>query len=467
MVGRKRVKEIGIAVVLALSRINNALSSNTTLALCDELLVCLEIIGGVPIDFGGTEKDEFCDALLNIYSGNKGVTAMCNVALLLVEPYNFGPYDDNTSETTILAAPTCLQKATTIYPDASGPFTDYDLIVASIDGIYITTGKDTRTDADRVATFLLGYFIAITAVAAAEACELTIGSEACGVLRGAAAIPKAVLEITNTQINFQDGLINSSKILATFQNTNLILDQTCSMIAQTQSLEDTMNTRFNDVDEALQHANAKLDQANAKLDQANQKLDEILCPFGPGGATFNALRQGCDGVDQDCNAVVDECAEDKVPPSLTLQTPIPDKPFKSTDEACRFLQENVIVSDDCAVEFVTEIGLPSDLSCCDCEFQVTTADARCVNENTPGATANRIFIVKVDRAAPVIDCGFFVQQDPFHVSGGFNPCGDLPVPFPGVNDPLHIDKSSVGQGLFKVGLWYQIEVSAVMCSNHT
>jgi uncharacterized coiled-coil DUF342 family protein len=99
------------------------------------------------------------------------------------------------------------------------------------------------------------------------------------------------------------------------------------MIAQTQSLEELMETKFNEVDAKLDQANGKLDQANAKLDQANakldqanakldqvnakldkanQKLDELLCPFGPGGATFTALCQGYDGVDQDCNGVVDE-----------------------------------------------------------------------------------------------------------------------------------------------------------------
>jgi hypothetical protein len=126
------------------------------------------------------------------------------------------------------------------------------------------------------------------------------------------------------------------------ENTNIILDQTCNAITQTQSLEDTTNARFNDVDAKLDQANAKLEKANAKLDQANGKLDDLLCPFGPRGATFTSLRLGCDTVDQNCNGVVDECAEDKVPPSLTLRTPIPEKSFKSTDEARQSLQENIL-----------------------------------------------------------------------------------------------------------------------------
>jgi hypothetical protein len=81
MVGKKCVKEIGIAIVLAFSQINKALSSNITL--CNELLVCIEIITGAPVDLGGVEKDEFCDALFNIYSGHKTVTAICDVAMLI------------------------------------------------------------------------------------------------------------------------------------------------------------------------------------------------------------------------------------------------------------------------------------------------------------------------------------------------------------------------------------------------
>ena len=460
MVDTTHVKKIGIAVVVALSQIINALSSNSTR--CEELLDCLEIIAGVPIDFGGAgNKDEFCNALLFFYNGIEGVTAMCNVASLISEPFAFGIYDDNSTETSIFAAPTCLAKARAIFPDASGDFTGYDGAVASVVGTFILAGKDTYTDADAVGNFLIGYFAAKTAAAVASGCELTLGSEACGAARLATNVPLAALDIVFGQISFQDSLIDSSHIQATFTNVNAILDQTCSMIDQTQSLEDNMTTRFNAVD-------GKLEEAIAKLDQANAKLDELLCPFGTGGATFTALRQGCDAIDQDCNGVVDECAEDKVPPSLILQTPIPDKSFKSTDEARQFLQENIIASDDCAAEFQTEIQLQNGPDCCDCVFRVTTADVRCVNENAPGrATADKTFIVKVDSAAPVINCGFFVQQDPFHVLGGFDPCGGLPAPFPGVNDLLHIDKSSVGQGLFDVGLWYQIDVSAVLRRNHT
>ena len=156
------------------------------------------------------------------------------------------------------------------------------------------------------------------------------------------------------------------------------------------------------------------------------------------------------------NNVTDECMEDKVPPSILLMVLPPNIPFKSTNDTRAFLVENVIVSDDCAVNFV----LQSEPNCCNCQFNVTVANEHCINEDAPGmAIAMRFFIPKVDNTAPVITCGFFMQQDPFHISGGFDPCEGLPVPFPGENDPLHIDQACFPGHLIDMAFWYQIEVS--------
>lgn len=209
-------------------------------------------------------------------------------------------------------------------------------------------------------------------------------------------------------------------------------------------------------------AHRKLDKAIQKLDEANEKLDKLLCPFGNNGPDFTVLRQGCDSVDQNCNGVVDECAEDNVPPSIALNHHLPDIPFKSIEDAREYLINNVIVSDDCAVQFQTTVVLESDRNCCDCQFRVTAADETCAEDNQPGnAVTSKSFVLKVDSTAPVVTCGFFTQQDPFHVSGGFDPCDGLPVPYPGENDPLHIDQTCFGQDLLDVALWYQIEVSTL------
>ena len=333
------------------------------------------------------------------------MTAICDFALLPEVPCkDCDPSDVNVE--TILT--TCMPKATVVYADDSGESTGYDVAVASIERTFIQNGKRARTTDDAVGLLVivaLGF--ARTAVALSEACGcveegLTFGL--CIATKVTAATSLAALEIATDQISFHDGGIDSRKIAATLENTNNIFDQTCTITGM---------------------------------------LDELLCPWGHGGSIFTVLCQGCDATDQNCDGEVDECAEDKVPPSLTLQTTISDKLFKSTDEAFQFLQENLIICDDCAVEFVTRIESPSDPSCCNCEFKVTTTDMRCTIITPNMATATKSFILKVDRAGPVINCGFFTQQDPFHVSGEFDPCGDLPVPFPGKNDPLHFDKKTV------------------------
>jgi hypothetical protein len=345
------------------------------------------------------------------------------------------------------------------YADESGDNTLYDAAVASIVGRFIREGKSKRTDFDAVGDFNIGLFIAIAADKAATACDgdiaIAASFGACLVAKTGTAVLLGSLEILQIQIGFHDDGIDNVEILATFENTNLILKQTCSIIGQVDSFEMSVTKRFDQVDAALKGI-------KDGVDQANEKLDRLLCPFGPEpGALFTVLGQGCDATDQNCNNVTDECAEDKVPPSIALKVPPPAIPFKSTDDALAFLSENVIVSDDCAVKFLTSFALLSEPNCCDCQFQVTADDERCVNDNAPGmATASRSFLLKVDSAAPVITCGFFTQQDPFHVSGGFDPCGGLPVPFPGENDPLHIDQACFGQGLLDVALWYQIEVRA-------
>jgi hypothetical protein len=220
---------------------------------------------------------------------------------------------------------------------------------------------------------------------------------------------------------------------------------------------DEAQRKLDNLQESLEEAQRKLDSIQQGVDQANEKLDELLCPFGdnPG---FTALRQGCDAIDQNCNGVRDECAEDNIPPTIALTIPFPDVPFKSTELAEAFLEENVQVSDDCAANFDTQISLLSEPDCCECQFQVTTQDTRCAVENPDGATSLRTFDVKVDSKAPVVTCGFFTQQDPRFISGGFDPCAGLPVPFPGENDPLHVDQTCYGPGLFDVEFWYQIEV---------
>ena len=77
MVGTKHVKEIGIAIVVVLSQINNALTSNITL--CNDLLVCMDFFAEVPIDFGFADnKDTCCDVMIYAQGGDNGVKSLCD-----------------------------------------------------------------------------------------------------------------------------------------------------------------------------------------------------------------------------------------------------------------------------------------------------------------------------------------------------------------------------------------------------
>lgn len=177
-----------------------------------------------------------------------------------------------------------------------------------------------------------------------------------------------------------------------------------------------------------------------------EKLDQLLCPYGDDGLLQTILRQGCDGIDQNCNNVIDECAEDQVFPTVRLTKSPPSTPFQSIDHARTFLDHYVEVSDDCDAVLGVDIVLTNGPGCTVCEFEVTASDLRCVGEGG-AATSTETFILKVDSTGPAITCGFFLPQDPHSVLGGFDPCEELSPPFPELGDFLHIDQKCFGQDL--------------------
>lgn len=212
------------------------------------------------------------------------------------------------------------------------------------------------------------------------------------------------------------------------------------------------------LNEEVAKANKKLDVLDKKVDEANKKLDTLLCPF-QNNEPFIVLGQGCDGVDQDCNQVVDECEEDKVPPTIFLTHSPPKKPFQSVALVEAYLKDNIQVTDDCAADIEVLIQLASERDCTDCRFTVTATDVRCVeNVNALGAVAERSFSFNVDSIPPEITCGFFFPQDPFHTIDIFDPCQGLAPPFPPVDDLLHIDQNCFNKEMIDVQFWYQIKV---------
>lgn len=196
-----------------------------------------------------------------------------------------------------------------------------------------------------------------------------------------------------------------------------------------------------------------------------QKVDSLICPYGNDGLQFSLLGQGCDGIDNNCdawpNAEVDECEEDQVPPEIKLNSNLPSTPFQSNDEARKFLEENISTSDDCVPSNLLQISQPVlvDTNGKERTFRVTVIDPRCIAERTAASTNTQDFIATVDSAGPLVTCGFFKQQHENYVMDeNFIP-GVMAPPYPdeALNDILHVDYRRDTIPLLDVKLWYHIE----------
>jgi hypothetical protein len=99
---------------------------------------------------------------------------------------------------------------------------------------------------------------------------------------------------------------------------------------------------------------------------------------------------GCNGGDDNCDGVIDECAEDSFPPDVQIDVAVADKFFKTTAEALAKIAEAVSASDDCGS---VSVGAPSvaSISCkgpnknCTASVDVTATDD-CSNSATDTIT---------------------------------------------------------------------------------
>ena len=119
------------------------------------------------------------------------------------------------------------------------------------------------------------------------------------------------------------------------------------------------------------------------------------------------IGSGCDGKDQNCDKIVDDCDEDRTKPILLLKSElIPETPFRSDADAIRYLKDSVIASDDCALSLVVNVTKDQDNSNSELStFVVSASDPRCEGSSR-FATESKSFTVKVDTADPVVTCGF-------------------------------------------------------------
>jgi len=126
---------------------------------------------------------------------------------------------------------------------------------------------------------------------------------------------------------------------------------------------------------------------------------------------------GCDGVDQNSDGVIDDCEEDNVPPSLSIESlPLFSNPrfpqipflknpvFSTINDAKDFLLKHLVAYDDCATELDLNVSSPF-ASCDGTLFEATVTDTRCGTIN-PTQTLTKSFLLHVDDEAPVLSVGF-------------------------------------------------------------
>ena len=100
---------------------------------------------------------------------------------------------------------------------------------------------------------------------------------------------------------------------------------------------------------------ATADAIQDAVAEVQEGVDKLLCPFGTTSLEQVSSHQGCDGVDQNCDGIVDDCIEDQSPPEITLDLAPPITPFSSVEKSFAFLEGNIKVTDDCSTELTVPL----------------------------------------------------------------------------------------------------------------
>eukprot|EP00554_Chaetoceros_debilis_P013053 CAMPEP_0194119722 /NCGR_PEP_ID=MMETSP0150-20130528/40650_1 /TAXON_ID=122233 /ORGANISM="Chaetoceros debilis, Strain MM31A-1" /LENGTH=689 /DNA_ID=CAMNT_0038811533 /DNA_START=198 /DNA_END=2267 /DNA_ORIENTATION=- len=230
-----------------------------------------------------------------------------------------------------------------------------------------------------------------------------------------------------------------------------------------------------------------------EVEENRQILDFISCPYNSAFQTEGSvtlMRGGCNGIDDDCDSIttgagelrylVDECDEDKVPPTISMASFASEQPvFKTEQEMKDWFLENSETSDDCSTDLKKEIFSAIQRPAPDEDIWDVTLrvfDDRCASQpmvpdplddtkqiNGPGEFEGfNTFQAKVDGAGPEVICEFRRPQDINHILSppvGFTPDGSTIPPFPANGEPLYIDYANELKRLVNVNLWYSVEDS--------
>ena len=135
----------------------------------------------------------------------------------------------------------------------------------------------------------------------------------CHAVKIAMILVLVVLDGLMAVVDFHDATVDSAELEATFENVNLLMDFSCSA-------EETL---------------AIIEEATA-------------CKK----AVSNLEGYGCDGIDNDCNKIIDECDEDEINPTIDLSQvhaacSMDKFLFKDPESAKDCILNHVIASDDC------------------------------------------------------------------------------------------------------------------------
>jgi len=137
------------------------------------------------------------------------------------------------------------------------------------------------------------------------------------------------------------------------------------------------------------------------LDKQCAMFDQAVCR----PVTQLGIGSGCDGIDSNCNKLVDECDEDIIPPTMDLSASIQycseaesNIWFLSRDDAEECVRSALDVVDDC--QNIQSVDISSSGSCAKSEVYVTSTDG-CGN-----TSPNTSIPVQIDGTAPEASCFF-------------------------------------------------------------
>ncbi len=152
----------------------------------------------------------------------------------------------------------------------------------------------------------------------------------------------AGVEIAISQCTFQDGQVDSAEIEAAYENSVIIVDAVTCRVAQAQR-----------------------------------------------------MGHGCNGLDDDCDKMIDECDEDVFGPQIHIDPVVYGMCRPSTADAAEAVLRSVAASDDCSRITVDEpiFSAPE----CDATVDVTATD-ECGNPSTAST------MVTIDGQAPEVSC---------------------------------------------------------------